>query len=483
MNFAVILLLSIQFVISTASGVTSTQTSYWSNDYITTYSTSEYAHGGFLGIDVTTDITYYVEYPSASMPTVTVENPWTGADLTTYSTLNKVRTDADGSTFTQTVFYVYTTRNHGITVTDAWTGTYTSFYKTGFTTFGGFIGIGATTSTLYYVETPIRDSTLRRIVKWDSAATSTYSTVISTTTDDSGNETTGTTYLIGVPSNLSTSFTTEKGTGSKTITYQTVTDIVTDNEGFESTEIIYYIQTPVFVSFSSSKDSSISETKSIEMPSTESTSAQQSVNQSTSHSIDQSTSHSLNQSTSQSVDQSTFQSVNQSTSHSVDQSTSQAIDGKYVYTTTTEMGAFTFTTLAMTVSETITGTDGIATTFVTYYVETPAKHITSTSFKTGTDLKTSTYSTVQKRVTDAEGNVNMETIYYVDLPIISIPDSITTSMMYKGRMMMEIIAYHAKFDAHSIPYVETTSYLVESANITTTVGSTVTNTVTIFTDC
>ncbi|GCE98341.1 hypothetical protein ZYGM_004547 [Zygosaccharomyces mellis] len=163
----------------TIQTITSTTTTGWTGAYNTTYSTGSTGLSGSGGVP-TDEIIYYVETPSesktsaseTSVPktsapetiTTTTTTGWTGAYNTTYSTGSTGLSGSSGVPTDEIIYYVETpdTQLYQITTklvtisrttTIGWSGTYSSTYSTGSTTFGSNNGT-LTRETIYYVETP-----------------------------------------------------------------------------------------------------------------------------------------------------------------------------------------------------------------------------------------------------------------------------------------------------------------------------------------
>ncbi|KAF0272302.1 hypothetical protein FOG51_02686 [Hanseniaspora uvarum] len=213
-----------------------------------TYSTSIYAD--ILG--VTHDIYYYVETPYSTY-TVDIYSNWEQDATSTYLTEDKYYYGSNGIGTHATVYFVVTPQSNDISTVTTY-GTYTtpSTYSTQYNLASSTIGLDSvglstfglssqvtSTSTTYYVATPLSRSTTTIFVASNVLATETVSVIDNVVTNG------GSVYVlesiyVATPINTLVSSSVAVYGGSTVTTYST--KISTDAAGSKHT--VYYISSP-----------------------------------------------------------------------------------------------------------------------------------------------------------------------------------------------------------------------------------------------
>ncbi|EDO18024.1 hypothetical protein Kpol_1045p8 [Vanderwaltozyma polyspora DSM 70294] len=216
--------------------------------YTTTLATVKTLETGTDGIH-TSKIIYSVAIPT-HLKYVTSFDYWPATFASTYETDITTTTGSDGSATAQTVFYVHTPRNPGVTSLIGYTGTETEWYSTSVVSEYGFSGLifGLWSTTVYFVHTPIRNSYATTTIGTTGTQSGTYSTQVYSTVGPDGETTTASIYYVAsrIREATTTIYTQGYQTDS-TITFESTYKNVVGTDGFSTTLLVYSVAIPTHI--------------------------------------------------------------------------------------------------------------------------------------------------------------------------------------------------------------------------------------------
>ncbi|EDO15697.1 hypothetical protein Kpol_1000p8 [Vanderwaltozyma polyspora DSM 70294] len=178
----------------------------------------------------------------------TITSVWTNNYLETSESLITTRGTDDSST-TGTVYYIFTTRNPGLTLTTYWTGNSVSFLSTSvsYSTDNYFIIFSTVYTTTYYImAVPSYHMSSTKTTEYLGKSTITLSTKVYSITDSSGFVTFQTLYYVGTPIRLSARTVIKESNinANSKSTYSTNINKAIGQDGFETTVYTYYVFIP-----------------------------------------------------------------------------------------------------------------------------------------------------------------------------------------------------------------------------------------------